>query len=170
VFDEDGNVPPHVVLQSFRALKPTAEVSRYVTLWDQLWSDEYLDAYQAMTSWSDDHIPFPGAAARQTVDMLVRDEGLLADRLELGGDRVHLRDITVPFLNVLARRDHIVPEAAAAPLIDLVGSPDRHELRLDAGHIGLVVGRTAARTTIPTIIDFLRRRSDEDAPDPREVS
>jgi polyhydroxyalkanoate synthase len=27
--------------------------------------------------------------------------------------------------------------------------------------MGLVVGRTAARTTVPTIIDFLRRRSDE---------
>ena len=27
--------------------------------------------------------------------------------------------------------------------------------------MGLVVGRTAAKTTVPTIIDFLRRRSDE---------
>lgn len=160
VFDGNGNVPPEVVLQSFRSLRPTAEISRYVTLWDQLWNDDYVAAYQAMTSWSDDHIPFPGAAARQTVDMLVRQNGLLTDTLEIGGDRVHLADITVPFLTVLACRDHIVPEGAAGPLIDLVGSPDRHELRLDAGHIGLVVGRTAARTTIPTIIDFLRQRSD----------
>ena len=60
-----------------------------------------------------------------------------------------------------ASRDHIVPDAATAPLIDLVGSADRHELCLDAGHMGLVVGRTAARTTVPTIIDFLRRRSDD---------
>jgi polyhydroxyalkanoate synthase subunit PhaC len=26
--------------------------------------------------------------------------------------------------------------------------------------MGLVVGRTAAKTTVPTIIDFVRRRSD----------
>jgi polyhydroxyalkanoate synthase len=26
--------------------------------------------------------------------------------------------------------------------------------------MGLVVGRTAAKTTVPTIIDFLRKRSD----------
>lgn len=169
VLDDNGNVPPEAVLRSFRALKPTAEVSRYVALWDQLWSDEYVDAYQAMTSWSDDHIPFPGAAARQTVDMLVRDNGLLDDALELGGDRVHLRDVTTPFLSVLACRDHIVPEDAVTPLIDLVGSSDRHELRLDAGHIGLVVGRSAARTTIPTIVDFLRGRSDVLVPAPREA-
>jgi polyhydroxyalkanoate synthase len=88
----------------------------------------------------------------------------VTDRLAVGGDRVHLSDIRVPFLTVRADRDHIVPDAATAPLIDLVGSPDKHELALDAGHMGLVVGRTAARTTVPTIIDFLRRRSDELSP------
>ena len=161
VLDDDGNVPPQVVVQGFRTLRPTAELSRYVTLWERLWSDEYVASYQAMTGWSDDHIPFPGAAARETVQMLVRDNGMVTDRLSVGGDPVHLSDIRVPFLTVRANKDHIVPPESSAPLIDLVGSADKHELRLDAGHMGLVVGRTAARTTVPTIIDFLRRRSDE---------
>ncbi|MGY1821094.1 alpha/beta fold hydrolase [Geodermatophilus sp. SYSU D00079] len=164
VLDASGNVPPQVVLRGFRALTPTAEVTRYVTLWERLWNDEYVAAYQAMTSWSDDHVPFPGAAAEETVRMLVRDNGMVTDRLTVGGDRVHLSDVRVPFLTVRADRDHIVPPEATAPLIDLVGSPDKHELRLAAGHMGLVVGRTAAKTTVPTIIDFLRRRSEPVAP------
>ncbi|HEY0508873.1 MAG TPA: alpha/beta fold hydrolase [Blastococcus sp.] len=164
VVDADGNVPPGVVLQGFRALTPTAEVTRYVTLWERLWNDEYVSSYQAMTGWSDDHVPFPGAAARQTAEMLVRANGMVTDQLTVAGDRVHLSDITVPFLAVRGTRDHIVPAEAAAPLIDLVGSPDKHELALDAGHMGLVVGRTAARTTVPTIIDFIRRRSDPVSP------
>ncbi|TFV52390.1 alpha/beta fold hydrolase [Blastococcus sp. TF02A_35] len=166
VVDENGNVPPQVVVQGFRTLTPTAEVTRYVTLWERLWNDEYVASYQAMTGWSDDHVPFPGRAARQTVRMLVRDNGMVNDRLSVGGDPVHLSDIRVPFLTVRAERDHIVPTAASAPLMDLVGSPDKHELVLPAGHMGLVVGRTAAKTTVPTIIDFLRRRSDAvDRPD-----
>jgi len=160
VVGEDGNVPPSVVVQGFRTLKPTAEVTRYVTLWERLWSDEYVASYQAMTGWSDDHVPFPGAAARQTVQMLVRDNGMLDDRLSLDGDPVHLADVRVPFLTVRANRDHIVPPDATSPLVDLVGSADKHELCLDAGHMGLVVGRTAARTTVPTIIDFLKTRSE----------
>jgi polyhydroxyalkanoate synthase len=160
VLGPDGNVPPSVVVQGFRTLTPTAEVTRYVTLWERLWNDEYVASYQAMTGWSDDHVPFPGAAARETTQMLVHDNGMITDRLTVSGDTVHLSDITVPFLTVRATRDHIVPEAATAPLIDLVGSADKHELALAAGHMGLVVGRTAARTTVPTIIDFIRRRSD----------
>jgi polyhydroxyalkanoate synthase len=165
VVNAEGNVPPQIILHGFRSLTPTAEVSRYVTLWEKLWSDEYVAAYQAMTRWSTDHVPFPGSAARETVQMLLRENAMLSDQLVVAGDRVSLRDITVPFLTVMANRDHIVPPDAAAPLLGLVGSTDKHELRLDAGHIGLVVGRTAGRTTVPTIIEFLRRRSEPIAGD-----
>jgi polyhydroxyalkanoate synthase len=159
LLDADGNVPPGLILQGFRSLTPTAEVTKYVDLWERLWSDEYVEAYQAMTGWATGHVPLPGGVARQLAQM-IKDNAIVNDRLVIGGDRAHLSDIQVPFLQVLANRDHIIPEASAAPLIGLVGSPDKHELRLDAGHIGLVVGKTAAKTTVPTIIDFLKQRSE----------
>jgi len=49
VLGADGNVPPSLVVQGFRSLTPTAEVTRYVTLWERLWNDEYVASYQAMT-------------------------------------------------------------------------------------------------------------------------
>jgi polyhydroxyalkanoate synthase len=163
VLDDNGNVPAGIIRQVFRSLTPTYEITQYVNLWERLWSDEYVAAYQAITSWSADHIPFPGAAARQTVEMLLKENAMVTDRLVVGGDRVNLSDITVPFLTVRANRDHIVPAPASAPLIDLVGSPDKDELVLDAGHMGLIVGKTAHKTTIPTIIDFLKKRSEASA-------
>jgi polyhydroxyalkanoate synthase len=158
VLDGDGNLPANVILQGFRTLRPTAEITQYVDLWERLWSDQYVAAYQAMTGWATEQVPLPGGVARQIVEM-VRENPLMTERLVVGGDRVRLSDITVPFLHVLASRDHIIPEPAAAPLIRLVGSSDKHELRLDAGHVGLLVGKTAAKTTLPTIIDFLKQRS-----------
>src|SRR5512135_1704115 len=114
-----------------------------------------MSAYQTMTQWTDDHVPFPGATARQSVEMLLQRNGLATGELSLGGDRFSLADIGCPLLNVVAMRDHIVPPPSALPLIDLVGSKDRDDLQLDAGHIGLAVGRSAAKVTIPKIIDFL---------------
>jgi len=73
---------------------------------------------------------------------------------------VSLRDIRWPSLTVIAERDHIVPEPSAAPLPDLLGAEENDVLRLKAGHIGLVVGRTAAKVTIPRIIEFIERRSE----------
>ena len=160
VVDETGNVPPGVVRQAFRVLKPTAEAAQYATLLENMWNDEYMLAYQSMTAWTGDHIPFPGAAARQSVDMLMRQNGFIEDTIRLGGDAVSMKDITCPLLNVIAGRDHIVPPDAAKPLVGLAGSQDAEELVLDAGHIGLAVGRSAAKVTIPTIIEFLQRRSE----------
>jgi poly[(R)-3-hydroxyalkanoate] polymerase subunit PhaC len=160
ILDENGNVPASTIRQGFRLLKPTGEVRQYATLLDNVWNDDYVTAYQAMTGWSNDHVPFPGAAARQTMEMLVRENGFVCDRVRLDGDPIRLRDIRVPMLTVIAERDHICPEPVAAPLPDLVGSEDNQVLRLDAGHVGLVVGRTAAKVTIPRIIEFLRTRSE----------
>ncbi len=173
MLDENGNVSAQVVYRAFRMLTPTSDASRYATLWEKLWSDEYVETYQAMTRWVADHIPFPGAAARESVDMFVHENAMMTDRLRVGDDDVHLSDIRVPFLTVLATRDHIVPPEAAAPLIDLVGSTDKRQLRLDAGHMGLVVGRTASRTTVPMIIEYLSRdlestTSSATSPQPKE--
>jgi len=159
VLDGDGNLPANIILQGFRSLQPTAEITQYVDLWERLWSDEYVATYQAITGWATGHIALPGGVARQ-MQQMVRENTMITDRLVVGGDRVHLSDIAVPFLHILANRDDIIPEASAAPLIGLVGSPDKRELRLDAGHVGLLVGRTAARTTLPTLIDFLKQRSE----------
>jgi polyhydroxyalkanoate synthase len=144
VLDENGNVPADVIQLGFRTLRPTAEITQYVDLWERLWSDQYVAAYQAMTGWATEQVPLPGGVARQIIEM-VRENPLMTDRVIVGGDRVHLADITAPFLHVLASRDHIIPEASSGPLIELVGSSDKQELRLDAGHVGLLVGRTAAR-------------------------
>jgi polyhydroxyalkanoate synthase len=160
ILDENGNISAGTMRQSFRLLKPTGELRQYATLLDNVWNDQYVAAYQAMTGWANDHVPFPGATARQTLEMLVRQNAFVCDGLRLDGEHVSLKAITVPMLTVIAERDHIVPEPVARALPGLVGSEESDELRLDAGHVGLVVGRTAAKVTIPKIIEFLRRRSE----------
>ena len=77
-------------------LKPTADLSQYANLLQKPGDDEYVVAYQAMTRWAEDHIPFPGAAARQTVDQLLRRNGCSNDDVRLGGEAVHLSDVDVP--------------------------------------------------------------------------
>lgn len=158
VLDDTGNVPPEFIRTAFRVLKPTADLAQYAVLWDKLHDDRQLAGYQAMSQWTRDHIPFPGAAFRETVG-LMRDEGLMNDRLHLGERRVTLKDFSWPLLNVVAQKDHIVPCAAATPVCELVGSAQTRTLELPAGHVALVMGRAAAATTIPAIEAWLREHA-----------
>jgi polyhydroxyalkanoate synthase len=149
LIDSTGNVPPEAVESAFRLLKPTAEYSQYATLWENLWNDTYMEGYQAMGQWTRDHVPFPGAAFRQTVERLVRGNELM---------HTDLSAIDMPVLNVMAERDHIVPPAAAEPLKALL--PQTDELRLAAGHVGLVAGRAAAKVTLPGIAGWIAEHSE----------
>ena len=160
LLDATGNVPADIVRNSFRVLQPTADVTSYVNLWQHLWNDDYVAAHQVMTQWGNDHIPFPGAAFLQTGELFARQNLLVTGKVPLGGRTLDLADITVPFLNIVGEKDHIVPPDATGPLSTLVGSADIEDLRLPAGHVGVVVGRAAQRHNLPAIADWLERHAE----------
>ena len=160
VMDDTGNVPADVMRNSFRILQPTADVTSYVNLWQNLWDDDYVASHQIMTQWSKDHVPFPGACFRQVTELFAQRNLLSLGRIPLGGRTVHLSEIQVPFLNIIGERDHIVPPAANGDLASMVGSDDVEELRLPAGHVGLVVGKAAQRRHLPAMADWLERHSE----------
>ena len=157
MIDGTGNVPGTASRDVFRLLKPTSQISARVTLLEKMWDDEFLNGYQAMGQWSRDHVPFAGAAFRQTVHLLFRRNGLVNGNLFLGGRRVNPGRIEVPVLLVVAEKDHIVPLDAALAGADIVGSEDVEIARLPFGHVGLVMGRAAQAKTIPTIVDWVNR-------------
>jgi polyhydroxyalkanoate synthase len=170
VLDDDGNVPPWAIRQLFRLLRPTGDLHEGLGLLEHGWNDRYTATHRAMRRWGDDHVPFPGAAARQVLDDLIRDNALVSDTFRLRGRRVSLRDVRLPMLSVVAQRDHIVPPEVAGPIEHLVRSNRHQVLRLDAGHIGMVVGRSAASRTVPEIVSFIQRHTDRPAPAGRPVA
>lgn len=161
VIDETGLVPARALDEGFDTLKPTDQLVQQVNFLENLWNDEFVEGFLAISQWARDQVPFPGAAFRQTVSLLIRQNALFAGVIPLGRKEVYLKDIRCPFLNAFAEQDGITPAASSEPLTGLVGSDDASELRLQSGHIGFVVGRQAAKVARPQIADWIRRRSDE---------
>jgi polyhydroxyalkanoate synthase len=161
MIDETGNVPAATVGSFFKIRKPTADLVQYANLWQNLWNDEYMQGYQAMSRWAREHVPISGAVVRQLVDAWLRDNAFYNDTLRLGGRRISLADIRTATLAVIATRDDIVLEAAAAPLAELLSGASVDVLRLDAGHASLTTGRTAAKVTVPRMIEWLTAHSEE---------
>jgi poly[(R)-3-hydroxyalkanoate] polymerase subunit PhaC len=158
VVDESGNVPPDVIYNGFRTISPTGQLVQYANLWEHLWDNEYMQGYQAMGQWTRDHVPFPGAAFGQLVQLLIRDNALMRGTMRLGGRAVDLADVRAPLLNVMAERDTIVPLRAAEPLTAIVGG-EAAELRLPAGHVAFAAGRLATRLTLPRLAEWVAAHS-----------
>jgi polyhydroxyalkanoate synthase len=161
VIDETGLVSSSRMDEGFQALKPTDQLVQQVNLLQNLWNDQFVEGFLAMNRWARDQVPFPGAAFRQTVQILIRENALMKGVIPFGRRELRLADITVPYLNAFAEQDGIVPAASSEPLTALVGSRDASELRLQSGHVGFVAGRQAAKVARPQIADWIRGHSDE---------
>lgn len=157
--DTFGNVPPDLLQTGFSLLKPTANMTKYVGLWTNLWNDEYVASYRAFDRWVNDWIPFPGEAFRETVKDCLWENRLVGGSQTIAGKPVDLGRIRCPILNVAAENDHIVPLASTQGLLDLVGSDDKEFVTVRAGHAGLVAGRSASKVLFPRVGDWLAERS-----------
>lgn len=159
VVDTLGNVPPELLFASFDMLKPAARLAGQARLWDNMWNDDFVKSYRMFDRWAADQIPFPGECFRQTTKELMWENRLYKGELVLGGRRVDLRNVGVPFLHVMAEHDHIVPYESAKDLVAMVGSPDKRDLVLKGGHVSLVAGPNASRRLWPQLDGWLSERS-----------
>jgi polyhydroxyalkanoate synthase len=157
--DRLGNVPPEMIYTSFDMLRPAARIAGQVRLWENMWNDEFVKSYRMFDRWGVDALPLPGAYFRQVVEELFWENRLARNELILDGHLVDLGRITAPFLHVVAEHDHIVPRAASAPLIELVGSSEKQELVLKGGHVSIAAGANAVRRMWPAVDAFLAGRS-----------
>ena len=160
--DETGNVPADVLYSGFFMLAPTTIVAQRATLLEHLWNDEFVRGFQAMAQWTRDQVPFPGAAFREVVELFVRRNALMDGSLRVGGREIDLATTGATVLNAMASNDTVVPRAAAEPIRELVGRPERrHELLLPGGHVTFGTGRSAFRHSLPSLAGWIEAHSDE---------
>jgi polyhydroxyalkanoate synthase subunit PhaC len=161
VIDDTGLVPAAAMDEGFQSLKPTDRLTQNVNLFQNLHNDKWVEGFQAMNKWARDQVAFPGAAFRQTVDVLIRRNALMDGVVPFGRGEVRLADIKMPFLSVYCEHDTIVPAKSTEPLVGVVGSRDKGELRLQSGHVGLVAGRQSAKVARPQIVEWIRSHSEQ---------
>lgn len=157
--DTFGNCPGDYLYTAFDMLRPGQRAAGNIRLYDNLWNDDFVKSYRMFDRWSADILPLAGEYFRQTTKKLMWGNELLDGTLEVGGRRVDLGDIRVPFLHVAAEHDHIVPTAASAPLVGMVGSTDKNEIVLKGGHVSLVAGGNAIKRLWPNLVEWLGVRS-----------
>ena len=157
--DTLGNCPAEMLYSAFDMLRPGGRIAGNVRLWDNMWNDEFVKSYRMFDRWSADMLPLAGEYFRETTKRLIWDNALMDGTMTVGSHAVDLADITAPFLQVTAEHDHIVPAAASAPLIDMVGSADKQAVVLKGGHVSLVAGGNAIKRLWPQIDRWLAERS-----------
>lgn len=155
-----GNMPGEMIDYGAKALKPVENyISNYLKLWDNLDDPEVVASWHAMNTWVTDNIPMAGGAYRQLIVELYRKNKLIRNELMVRGEAVDLGKIRANLLTVIAEGDHITPPCQSGAILERVGSRDKEAYRIRGGHIGIMAGSAAPRTTWPHIDQWLGARS-----------
>lgn len=155
-----GNMPGEMIDYGAKALKPVENyVTNYCKLWDSLDDPGAVEAWHAMHTWVTDKIPMAGAAYRQLIVELYRHNRLINNEMVIRNEVVDLRRIRANLLTVIAQADHITPPCQSEAILSRVSSSDKEIYRIPGGHIGIMAGSSAPRTTWPHIHNWLSVRS-----------
>ena len=156
MIDAFGNLPGEIVASVFQMMTPVRTLTKYnIDLLDAAEDDKKLLNFLRMEKWLADRPHHPGAAARQWLIDLYKENRLVQGTLELSGRRVNLKSVTMPVLNVYALKDHIIPPPTSTALGKHVGTDDYTELPLPGGHVGVYVSSKSQGIVANAVYDWL---------------
>ncbi|MBL7773398.1 MAG: class III poly(R)-hydroxyalkanoic acid synthase subunit PhaC [Chitinophagaceae bacterium] len=157
--DSLGIIPADLLNAGFGMLKPSADISKYFGVMDMMQDESKIMNFLRMEYWKNDCPDLAGEMYRKYIKDLFRDNKLIKGEFELGGRRVDLKNITVPFLNVYATEDNIIPNESTIGINDKIGSKDKELYAFPGGHIGVFVGARSQKELGPKVAEWVTKRS-----------
>ncbi|WP_170766431.1 class III poly(R)-hydroxyalkanoic acid synthase subunit PhaC [Ruegeria lacuscaerulensis] len=154
-----GNLPGEIMASVFQMMTPVRSMTKYnLDLLEAASDEKRLLNFLRMEKWLADRPHHPGAAARQWLIELYKENKLIRGELEISGEKVDLANLTMPVLNVYALQDHIIPPPSSQALEKYVGTKDYTEIALPGGHVGVYVSGKSQGIVGEGVYDWLRDR------------
>lgn len=157
--DAYGNVPGRVLESGFLMAAPVQRLTRWLEVCRRIDDPEFVTTFLAMERWGADGVSFPGEVYRQYVKDCYQQNKFIRGEMQVGGERVELRNVRCSLLNVIAEHDTIAPPPMSEPLTRKVGSSDCEALRFPVGHIGLSASSKSPSHVWPKIAAWIAARS-----------
>ncbi len=159
LLDTFGNAPSILFNSAFALRNPVENISKYPHFFEQPRGLESMFEFFATEMWLNDSRPVIGEIYREFIKYCYQQNLLIKNQMKVDDKIVDLKNINMPFLNVMAQRDDLVAPRSSAALMNAVGSSDKSVIEFPSGHVGLIIGQRAHKEVWPKVGEWLRSRS-----------
>jgi polyhydroxyalkanoate synthase len=157
--DTYGNLPGDFLNIGFLLLNPARlMIDKYIGFFENMDDKTFVQNFVRMEKWIFDSPDIPGETFRQFIKDCYQNNLLIQSKMELGGRRVDLGQVSMPVMNIYGRFDHLVPPEACELLTSRVGTKDTQDICLETGHIGIYVSSKTQKELTPRIVRWLKDR------------
>jgi polyhydroxyalkanoate synthase len=153
-----GGAPAPIVKRMFQLSTLDKYLTKPVTVAANLHDRELLAQIEAVDHFIDNMHAYPGRTMGQLYHQFFRVNDLADGKLSLGDHAIDLADVRVPVLAIAGQTDTLAPRGAVHHVGALLtGAPEVQLKTGPGGHLGILTGRAAARTTWHWIDQFFAR-------------
>ena len=151
-----GGAPASLVSLGFRATALDRYITKPVVMAQHLHDRDWLAHSQAVDEYMANMLAYPGRTFGQLYHQFFRVNELAGGTLELGDHCIELANVDVPVLAVGGTSDVLAPVEAVQHVGTLLpNSPDVRIETAPGGHLGVLTGRSAVRSTWIFLDEFL---------------
>jgi polyhydroxyalkanoate synthase subunit PhaC len=151
-----GGAPAPLVRYAYQAAALDKQILKPCAVLTHLDDREFLAQIEAVDAFMADMHAYPGRTFGQLYHRFFRVNELAAGKLELPEHTVDLANVEVPVLVVAGENDGLAPRGAVFHVAELL--PNASDVQLEVapgGHLGVLTGRAARRTTWVCLDEFL---------------
>jgi polyhydroxyalkanoate synthase len=158
-----GGAPKPLVRRAFQLSSGTKVITKPLAIVQHLDDTEWLAQIEAVDRFTANMIAYPGRTFGQLYHRMLKHNQLRSGKVEIGGQDIDLAAIRLPVLVFAGNTDGIAPIASVRALLPLL--PNASEVRFEivpGGHLGMLTGRAARRTTWVVMDEWIAQHSTSD--------
>ena len=162
-----GGAPKPLVRRAFQLSSFNKLVTKPLAQLAKLDDADFLAQVEAVDRFTANMIAYPGRTFGQLYHRLLRGNQLASGVVSMDDREIRLAHLTVPLLAFAGAGDGIAPVQCVRPIVDLVTGVD--DLRFEVvpgGHLGMLTGRAARRTTWRIMDEWIAAHSSPEALEP----
>jgi polyhydroxyalkanoate synthase len=150
-----GGAPSPLVRRAFQLTSIDKELTKPIAVATHLHDREWLAQVEAVDRFMSQMYAYPGRTFGQLYHQFFRVNDLADGHMVLSDQELDLADVRIPVLSVAGETDVLAPRPAVHHVGELL--PNSAAVRLESapgGHLGVLAGRSARRTTWRYIDEF----------------
>jgi polyhydroxyalkanoate synthase len=169
LLDAFGNVPGILLNAAFNLRRPIEYSHKYFHFFEQPHDLESIAEFFATETWLYDSPPVIGEIYREFVEYCYKQNLFIKNRMRIEGSGddgkdsdvvINLKNINMPFLNIVAQKDDLVAPNSSKALNDaLTESNDKSLIEFNSGHVGLMIGKNAHKELWPKVGEWIKNHS-----------
>jgi polyhydroxyalkanoate synthase len=167
VYQLMGGAPKPLVKWAFQLSSIQKMVTKPLALATHLDDADFLAQIEAVDRFTAGMIAYPGRSFGQLYHRFVRSNALNTGRFELGNRTIELSAIKAPVLVFAGATDGIAPVNSVKAVVPLLtGAPEVRFEIVPGGHLGMLTGRAARRSTWRVLDEWVGQWSTPDEAPP----